>query len=892
MPPNDATSSTARFKSKPVTGVPKSFVDWVSPRKGRSFSIGLLEDIQQKFQRIYPLIRSTQDLAADTGRILINEVDRIGQQELRVGIIQQSFPLYGYYKVALFGGGIVQCRAATPNAGLPGARDTSCYQHGLQVLVAISPQTMLGTIICASPEINNRPGTYFCHSLVQGSGVGALSSGQYTQPISATQDSNGALTFSGDRSYDALPGDFSVTTPTGLALHIDDEMMLFRVSEICGLNLFREDGHTRLSGEQLRLESLSTLHESGINEYELYSYSGYAYYPWELLGNLTGQPLDIEENDKNAILKSGSGVYEPVDKIATPITRLEVYHGYIGQGRLTQLFTPLSTNNGSQPDSRGLFREQILLDGSYVLESSRLVCIAKTFDVPVLKQLKEPGVPVESTSYAQSGGSSRDDAAYSIKTFTEAVGDDQALHALDIYAYTAGWQGMHAAVYSDNYEFIEASGSSQASQNVFTFDSGRISPNVVQKETIDHRYDQVDIHKILSLFAILPNGDVVIQNGQGAALKLAQGRVEIEAASMTVHTAQDFNILSRRISLNGYKSAEITSAKGSLYIKGDKNVMLLAGNSGSGTLLLENRGSGLTTDWQKDPENISGGGGIIIKSSLGYITAVGQDIALKTGSGATGASLGDIVIDAGNGKCVIKALEHHRYSSLSYYDHFASQEGEVVGSNRWTQFTSELSSPLNINGSVAINGGIKATGNYSTSLGHFYSTLARTVDRVLPERNASSIDDEITQLNERLTTAKEKGTATNDSLRDKLAGEKRPLNPEQISKTSFGFPSTQSLQLERFYINEPIWKNTITGTESWDEPVVNYQGEPTRPWPGQHCWNRDDSFRTRDPEATGRYFDLVNQSPVSPQQNQELYNQALAPSTKPTTMLGNVKVCP
>lgn len=853
------------------------------PDFGRSSS----EDVLLFIQQHRHMLGGDAEPAADANKnygVSTSLVQPTGV--LTEGIIKYALPGYGGYRVALFGlGGVIRARNGM-NA-YEGTSDVSVLPIGTHVIVAANPSTSLGTIIGIKPMIQGEAADAFCDFVVQGSGVGLYCSPHYLDYLSRTADAAAALPYAGDRPLDGLPGDWTVMSPTGVGLHADTEMAYIRTSELCGLFLFREDGHARLSGESLAMESLSVREESGVTAYETYAETQQAFYPWEAVGYANPGGMTLQTFEQEAVYAGTTAKTEPTSLDAIPIARLTTYGGYLGQGELTILSTPTgdTENRLSNPtESRGLFREQVMLDGTYLLESARQMFFVKATDIPVLHRNASRDYLAEGETYRSSGtGIEGDEHIVSQLHSGDPLADATGLS--DLYAYASAWQGLHAAVYNPNVEVKYPTAASSFSPSLEGTD--RITPPSPEKVRIDHRYNEVDIYRVLSLFAFLPDGTVVLRDGLGAELRMSGGVVELSGTGVYVNAAKTVSVLAGQVALRAQQDIEVVSSLASVRIKAERNVMVMGGHSGIGGVLIESRSVGYDSQWPAEVGEASIAG-VMIKSTQSAVGIYGGEVLLQTGPTDAGSLNGRIIIDSPQNSIILRSVTQHSYSQ-GYYDHFGDHPDRVARTNYRAPGLTLISGSLSVSEQIVGGGSMQIRDNYTTEKGHYASTLSQDYQGLVGiEKQPGLIAKTLKRSETDLQEAKKAGQEALDNYRDTLRAENRPGNPETIRAATFGFPSSEAYGASNVTLVQPYWQQLLPSGTSWREPIVKYRGnDSTRPWPGHSRWEDPAGYKEVDGESV--YFDKLRQRPIDPTENRETYEQITPPTIRNVSIQSGLK---
>ena len=876
----------------------------------RDQSNTVTDDIQQSINRFISWISEGTEVAADADNVSGHLRSQIPQgAQVHVGVVHYAIPGYGAYRVALFGlGGLIRCRDGRGTVGLDDVGQKSMLPPGAHVYVAVHEHaSSLGTIIGVKPQLQNEAGDAFCDFVVQGSGVGLYASPYYADYISGTVDAAGAKPYAGDYPRDGLSGDYTVMSTSGVGLHIDSDMAYLRTSELCGLFLFREDGYTRLTGESLATESMAVRSETGMSAAELFESTGHSVYPWESLGLAQPGVVELEQYGVAAIYAGDTATTEPAELEAIPIDRLTTIGGYLGQGQLTTLVTPTGVTTGqyntltSPVAKRALFRQQIMLDGTYMLESARQLFFAKAVDIPIISQKFARDYLAEDEQYKASGFYGEGDP-HNVRQLRITDPAAAAAGASEAYAYASAWQGYNAAVYHPHIDLeyptpqeLAESGQtisqSPGQLNVSLDGSDRVSPPQVEQVAIDHRYGEVDIHRVLSLFAFLPDGTIVLRDGFGAELRMNRGVIELSGTGVYVNAGRTFSLLGGQVSIRGSRGVEIVSANDAVRIKAETNLMMLGGNAGSGGVLIESRGVGPSSQWPEDVNDVRFGG-VTIKAASSYVAVYGGDLLLKSGTSAAGLFPGRVVIDATQSTITMRSQISHRYATIMY-DNFVNAEQRVNKSNVYAENFVALSGSIGVSGQILGGGGVQVVQSLLSLEGHFASTIGMLYDyRTGEVKEPGTLKRNIDRVKEEVDKATTSGKKNIDDFSIALRSPDRPLNDTTIQKTSFGFPTSEGYRSQNVTLSQPYWQQALAVGRPWNEPIVRYQGIDTRPWPGNERQIEGENGEGGGYiELSGEqaYFDRQMQRPIDPTDNRQKYEEATPPTTRTVSILSGIK---
>lgn len=867
-------------------------------------SPAVLDDLQAVLQRNAAYLSGGVEPEADPASLASIRKQRDPSTGRKCfGVIRYAIPHLGTYVVDVENGRSVVARNGSIGDFGTGALLHQCLSAGTGVYMLVDRYTNIGTILCAVPSSQADYASAFCDSVSAGSGVGFYASAHYTEVVRNLADHAGGLLIEGDHPIDALSGDHTVTTLTGVGLHIDSEMAYLRTSEICGLFVFREDGHTRLTGESLEVESAAHRHESGIAVQECYAYTGHYFYPWEAQGladSTAVMSTRVTPPDAAGTLNTLASV-EPAVLDTVGIPRIEEFGGFLGQGQMLVVSSPQGNgvHSVSNPVPRyGLSRQQTLIEGSVLIESARQILIAKAADIPVLRPTTQRDVLLEGQSYVYSGVTAvgPNPVPHNVQSLDGVDIDAATALPEEVYAYLSGWVSLNAAAYSPNIE-IDYRPVSSLPANLSNLDqTDTIDPPTPESVQIDHRMTMVDIYRILSFISILPNGDIVIRHGSGSEFKLTGGGVEISGTAVNINAAKTVSVMAHQVSVRGQQDVEIVSSNGDLRLKAEDDLSVLGGNSRRGGVLIESRSAGLVSDWQVDPD-LSRGSGIVLKSANSHVSALAGDVIVKTSGGATGLRGGMIVLDSGN-QIVSRATTHSRYARDSYYDHFGSSPSNSRTTNVFQTNYNRIGGSLGVDGQLIVAGGIQAESHIVTANGYFGANrqlVTARQGRIGALREDNKVQSQVNDLRVLTREAIAYGREVTISTRKRLESQNQPGHAATIRNTSFGFSSSVRYGASQLRLRQPYWQRKLSSrSTSWVEPVVLYQDRKereTRPWPGQATWTRSDGFIQVNPDEESRYFDAQTSMPkdAKVEDNRKLYEAGDLPSVQRVSLQAGFK---
>jgi len=840
--------------------------------------------VQDVMATVSPLTTPSADAF---GRAGSREATRDNPHVLSLGIIRFAVPHLNSYAVLLLSDSdparqrIVMAKASVTGTLDQGVCHHAAYASGQTVVVRVDPTDGGSIIMGAVPTLTGDLATQFCDLIGPGEPVGVGTSPQYVDFMSAVADRGGVIPAPTDAPPDSLPGDYTLTSVTGNMLHIDDAMLQFRASEICGLFCFTEDGHTRLSGESLRIESPAMQIEHGTSVSEISLSAAYCIYPWEAMGAVgSGQSgiVDRYSGEDSDFLAAGRMYLEPTSPDQLPVSRIDEIGGYLGQGICRTVSSPSAggLNTATNPVAKvGLSRQQTLIDGSILIESVKQVFIAKTAVIPVFAiegSLDE--IDVEETPYRFNGQGEAGDP-HIVSQLSSQIPVAAGLAADEMYAYLSGWLSLHAGVYHPKVTVRYTGPAFVAPEEVQTLDQADwITPAGIAKAQVDvdHRLRDVDVYKILSFFTITESGDLVLQNGLGPSIRITSGGIFIDAGTVHVQAAKTISMTGRTVSVRGYRQVEVASSRGRVLVKAETDLNMLGGNSGVGGVLLESRSRQHLSDWADKPED-SVGSGVMIKGLTSHVTLLGGDVLAKTGPGESGATAGQIILDCGGESIVQRCTTHVRQGNemIDYLALPSPEDTEPAPLNHTSVNGLTLHGDLRVSLAAIVGGTVEASRGFATQTGQYKSGIGQQF--IAP--GSSSVDAQIAAADEYRTQLGISRLQRWVDTHSRVLSENRPLHPIVVSTARFGFPSSHVYGTKKTTLPQPTWHRSLSGQlERWQEPVVAYRTEAmqnsyeitgqrsTRPWPGHETWERADSMlKVGNSEAM---FNMATQTPLSP----------------------------
>lgn len=807
---------------------------------------------------------------------------------VHTGMILFTVPYLNCYAVAVAGGGsVVPCYTneilASPEP--MGPRSVGVYPPGTSVLLLLfGSGEKHGIIMGAIPSMMADGNIKMDDYVVQGSGAG-FKREKYYETYVNLDDEGGLDDFSNHRPADQTIFDWGMQTETGLGIHLDPFLAFLRVDETCGVFLHYIDQHMVLAGYSMDWLTAAHTEQYRDDEGELSYYRGEAVYTHEALGTFTfGHTAYRENSDEDTQYDRPVGKLEPASDEQLPFHRYEEYGGYVGQGRIRSLSLPPEQpppqwQLSSTLVSPGVFREQISLDGEYVLSSARGITLVKRSLIPIPKRIKaenDYGETADSSvndNYRHSGlhGGGPEHAVGS----PVLEGEDTDLLAgasvLDSHAYTFGWKNVHVFHYHTGDFAVPDEAALPPGTNQATLDFNAMAeamwmprPDPTSLD-VDPRYGKVDYYAAMSMLKLLPDGTVVLQGGYGEEIRFERGNIRLSCPGhVMLEPGKSLVALAGNdVVIRANHSVDLTANRNDIRVKAEKNLHMLSGNGGVGGTLLENRSVGFNQDYAAQGEDIKSAG-IMFKVPESLFGVVAGEIYLGTGAvGSSGQpTSGDIVLDAARGKNNIRM----HASSISRFLRGRGASDIFLQGDQISSITESRPGSFLVDGQFGATGSALIGGSglfgrdVQVATGHFASQVGGPVGRL---RSPGLIRAQIENIATRLDTAG--GEALTDfsvALDDKYYQPGKVGNEDQQILISFGMRTDEQYGTTDFRLPVNHWQTLAegfgSGGSAWAENPIKYQNAVAQmPWPGKAKWQDEETLLTLPVESFNQY-DLVN----------------------------------
>lgn len=787
------------------------------------------------------------------------------------GLVVDAIPYIHGYKV--FFEGLEPPRICTMGVQTSllatGARQLNTLAPGTPVWVVVPDDRIHGVIVCVEPQPGADPATALCDWLHLTSRCGLHVDKAHEAAFRASGAGN-LQDWSAGRPADSLPiGEWGAITETGMRASLDSFMGQFAVDESSGLFLSYFDQFVRLSGVNLELFSAGHVEQFRDDRGETFLYRGWTPYAREQLGALEAGADATASRDGDEV--QGSKPYyaslEPKYDDQLPFHRRVFLGGYVGQAGkdLVQVPPPSPAEpylRASAPHTAdelpaAVLEEHRSLAGNYLLRSAGGLHLMKQAAIPAPLQVKRPedGTGDGEADYKAAGedgeGSPHKVAAAMGVTDEAHAGLQRAAGLLDEVALRRNWEAEHALAYHEkDWHLPEEEDTPLAgAYEPPPLDEGAakfaLPPPPSARLKVDERYGDVEYHLGESGLHFLEDGSVVIRDAWGSSLVLSQGHIYLDPA-LDLHVRAGRNVVAwagRDLHLRARENVEAAASTGSLRLKAESNLHALAGNGGTGGLLLESRGADAYDYKNKVGDDVVSGG-IQLKATRGSLVSWSSAAYLRTTAG------GRIFLDAdqGNGDILQLGQTLTRHCVVGAADHFGSP-GQVMASNTYGAIENLLAAPTSVAGGLLVSEGIISRGDINVVQGFVFSdSPSQPVGSYGANSKAASTYKDTVQARVKAMkkASKDASKAYSGALTADFYKDGKPGNSVTIANAAFSFRTTDQYGAGDFVSWEASWQQLLReaaiACDSWSEPPVQAAGKQTAPYPGHKRWAEDTAF--------------------------------------------------
>lgn len=803
-----------------------------------------------------------------------------GSKESRIVIcsIVDYFPHAGCYLVQTPRGSVVPVTDASRFGCTPsGARPIGGYAIKTSVLVAFVNQ-MIGFIIGAVPQQSGAGSNLLPDSLTSRGRSGFHEEQCMFSPYADETQALGC--YSIGRPQDAFGGDWGGINELGVAIYLGKLVAALKASDAAKIEAYFGDDLVKITGYNFELNTSCSEQRIFNDEGELHDIYRSTPFPWEAMG-MGSKALATKDVEDSGLKKGAEDApKEPKQQSQMIIPRHFRARGYMGDVEREYVILP---PEGLAPETyenksvyTGLLDICKNINGAYSIRSAKEITFEKYNAIAVPKEIAQPDDPLGDTSddYASAGQGSGGDKP-ELKEFTWGSEENTGIRASQIFDYHAYLYNKYSVeqfrLHKKDWHLPEEDEVTKLGTTSI-YDKGlRIGhqfladlPTATDVKIDDRQSHSVKYYQSRSMFKQMDDGSIIIQDGYGSQIFMSGGSIFLSCVGdIWMQPGRNFITWAPHDAVvRSGNSVDISAAKKDVRIKAENNCQILAGNSGSGHVLIESKGVG-QTNAESFKENIGEavvGQGIIVKSPNAPIQMFGQ-AGVTISAGQDQSSV--VAIDAGeSGTLLLRGQEVITKATQSAITNASNPDDP-------TQSSSIIVTPTNagMNTSLLVAGNIIAVPPTDSTKGSGSITAGGNVQS--GGANVGNIDDLKKQLEEVAEQVEPNFDAVNERIEifeETLVDDTdtSPGNDDYQAEIGFSFRDTEKdLKLDdTFVLPEACWQRMLRvlgqNTETWDEPPVKAHDNTfdTYPHPGKEGWKDKKAYATVDSvnvdDQTGR----------------------------------------
>lgn len=490
----------------------------------------------------------------------------------------------------------------------------------------------------------------------------------------------GLQNFNDGTPLDALPGEWGRYNPFGPGIHLGNFLAFLRANERCGIWMFPLDEFMRLAARSVSLHTLGRQYDEEVDEgAEINLIDQTAFLPWEAQGRAqTGKPSGVATDEPQDDPEKPP-TKPPVDlpeaqTDAEGIFRTLHLRGYLAD--LEQYFVSLPDLDdpslrqlqNAEADARrtaGLFHQARAADGSYSVRSAKSLTFEKYSLIPVPHRKADQHDPAGATPQNSrfngtfGSGEQKQRQDYLFGGVDQQTPAGRSTLGLELHGFAAKQQLQNLRQRADWVVPEEAQTRlgqelGQGTYPGFKLDptkSWMALPKYHELKVQSDRWEGVRYYASRSVIEQLDDGSVIIEDGYGSQIIMSGGNI-FQTAPNDIHQAPGRHLvqlvpedLVQRVG----GSADLTTSRGDIRQKAERNLMFLSANGGEGGMVFESRAveAGLTSD----PGIDSDYRGIVFRADQAAICHMAKDLYFHT---LAGPGIPDVDGDEG-GKIVFRA---------------------------------------------------------------------------------------------------------------------------------------------------------------------------------------------------------------------------------------------
>jgi hypothetical protein len=819
----------------------------------------MANDIHRKAQELHkssPNIPHTFLLPADIAD------DKL-ESKIFKGVIVDSIHYAHHYWVSLDKGGTIPA-TELPSTSLDhfAYRTHTMYTPGTRVLCYRDPLGHKAWIIGTIPHEITTNEQHFADWILPFSRCGWRDEWHHHYQ-SLLKEGGFIGNFTNNRPADTFPGEWGVSNSLGLGINLGLTSAMLRVSELAGLYMFYLDNKVRLSAYNYQLWTGTREEESLNDEGENNDIVRISPFPWEMLGAVRHGDDSVSRGPSTEEWTSGrdTSYYEPAQDDQTGIFRFHQFRGYLGDGERSIISCPppdlVTPETLTKPTKHiGLSEIVRMSNGLTGIRSVKGIFLEKTCQIVVPKQLRlsddSEGDSQDNENYKAAGelgeGPDHNKAEFE---WGEDKPSFRSAQLFDMHSWmfnTYSWVsfGRHENDWQIWEESSPPSGVPDRHEDpaLFTGLGKKFQTGLPNAQTlkIDNRPGhEHKIYQSRSMISMLDDGSVIIEDGYGSQIVMSGGNIFttcqgdvnlMPGRNVVVWAPHDF------IARAG-NCADITAAKKDVRIKAEKNLHMLAGNAGTGGIMLESRGEGFDNDYSElGVDTKSTGIALVAKKS--QVLQYGERLYMRS----TGE--GSIFLDADKGKGYIWNFAKGIYSTVKDGNMILHGVRPDEDFNSAKIFYTDSSNVIATQGGSFITDAAFIAGPKASIYVNGYvlgSTLIQNTNSptVIPKWGPRTASD-LEKVHTDMVNLENRAPSNIQNIRQQIYKDKTQAGNDTFVK-SLGFSCRTDAQygIEDFVIFESRWQQLYdkhcTTLTYWDEPIVKSPNNKlTRPHPGHETW--------------------------------------------------------
>ena len=757
------------------------------------------------------------------------------------------------------------------NYGL-GVRETKTLANNTLVVVLLLPDSPWDYVLGPASYLVSNPGRTPSDFAQQGSGTNFFSETVHSMPALSMI---GLKNASGGTLGDLFSGEWAITNEFGAGVCVERFGVWMRVDEMCGFWTNMSDHSTRIAGQTIKVDTFGSEERNSFDDGELNRVYERALSPAESVGlkeleEFAKQfPTFSEDTGSNPFTEGSDPLVateEPINGEAVMAPRYMEFDGRFGD--MVQRFITLPNQGKTeyvQSDAArltALLRERLGTDGSYLLESKSRICLHKSVDIPAPVRVKQADDRTKEISDSKHA----DDFDWSLDEYRSA---GVVVQALEHHSYLANIESYRSFRGRDDWALNQAEISENLPANA---PPERLWANAPATEDVDLHIDREPkkfFHSTAG-FDILDDGSVKIWDAWGSEIVMSGGNIFV-SCSGDIYELPGRNKITWApgdIVQRSGENLELSTSRGDVRIKSERNVSVLSGNSGEGGTLIENRGT--NDEFTTEPGQSTVLSGVSIKSSTPvYVDGSGVRVVASGGGSDPGIHLddrsglfdirttGQVLLESDTAVLMRIGDATHTFDSTSVV--FNALQVFMAGDAIVRNFVSVGDGVLVFDGDIAAYGGsiftdgdIAANGTVAAFGGVTGPLLGELEEEPVPALGSDAEGVASDDKSESQLTADEFITRFDDQLSnladavnafDLLLTEQSGLFESVRPLLSFSFRLDEDYTLghNEFWLPEPMWQRRMrqgSAGVKWDEPTVTSpDGTQTMPHPGLQTWS-------------------------------------------------------